>query len=246
MSIPPNYRDRKLVNSAYESILKVIRPGDVVAQVGTHRWWQLSALITHLAIQYYQRRLLGSDSNWHDTHVMLYLDENNTFSIEMPRATLKPLREYCLSNLSIYRLRLPELTPDFIETMKNTTNEMVGEYYDVGQALDIAINGILGYTHQRRLKIFDLGRERKVCSVGVRVAFEYLYKSCIKIENSKSGKWLFQELNPGKFPEKITRNFTGTDVEVTAPAHFANSDYFFHEFDLIAKFDGGKQVFQAV
>jgi hypothetical protein len=243
MSATQNYKDRKLVNSAFEAILKLIKPGDVVNQVGEHKWWQFWLAITHAGIQWHQKKLFGKKSNWKDTHTMLYLDQDNTFSVELPRATMKPLREYCLSNLSIYRLCLTELTPDFVDTLKNAAMKIVGEDYDIGQLLDIAINDILGYDHLRRLKVFDFGRKKKVCSVGVRVAFEYLYKSKIKTESSRPGKWLFYELNPEKWQQKEIQKYQGTDVEATSPAHFANSDYFCHEFELIARFKGGKQMF---
>lgn len=174
---------------------------------------------------------------------MLFLDKDNTFSVEMPKAILKPLHTYCLFHLSIYRLRLAQLTKDFVETLRYAAEEMKGEDYDIGQLLDIAINGLLGYDHQRRLTIFDFGRKKKVCSVGVRVAFEYLYKERIKTADSRPGKWLFYELNPEKWPPEAIRNYKGTDVEATSPAHFANSDYFCFEFDLIATFDNGNQVF---
>lgn len=243
MSATPNYEDHKLVNSACEAILKVIKPGDVVNQVGDRKWWQFWLAITYEAIRAYQKKLFGKDANWKDIHTMLYLDQDNTFSVELPRAIVKPLGEYCLSNLSIYRLRLTELPPDFVKTLRDAAMEMVGEDYDVGQLLDIGINGILGYDHQRRLKVFDWGRKRKVCSVGVRVTFEYLYQSRIKTQDSRPGKWLFYELNPEKWSQEAVQKYRGTDVEATSPAHFANSDFFCHEFELVARFDGGKQVF---
>jgi len=240
---PTTYKDRKAVDAASQAILKLIKPGDVVNQVGRNKWWQLWLTITSTAIRCHQKKLFGKDSNWKDTHTMLYFDKNNTFSVEMPKATLKPLREYCLSTLSIYRLRLTELTPDYIKTLKAAAQRMVGQDYDVGQLLDIAIYGLLGYDNQRPLPIFDFGRRKKVCSVGVRAAFEYLYKKRIQTEDSPSGKWLFEALNPEKWPPETVRRYKGTDVEATSPAHFANSDYFFYEFELIARFDNGKQVF---
>ena len=245
MSTKGNYHDRQLVESACESIGKVIQPGDVVTQIGHHEWWQLPAVITHFSIQYYQRRLFGKSSNWKDTHAMLFLDAQNTFSIEMPRATLKPLKEYCLSNMSIYRLRLIELEPSHVELLQHAALEMVGEYYDIGQALDIFVNLMLGYEHKRRLKFFDMGRKKKVCSVGVRAAYEYLYQIQLLKPPMAEGKWLFNTLDPQKWPEKLLAEFNGTDVEKTAPAHFANSELFCHEFDLVAKFNGGKQSYPA-
>lgn len=237
------YKNRKQVDSACEALLKVTEPGDVINQVGDHKWWQFWLAFTHGGIQRHQRKLFGRESNWKDTHTMLYFDEDNTFSVELPRATMKPLREYCLSNLIIYRLRLSQLTPEFVGCLRESATKMVGEGYDIGQLLDIAINDILGYEHQRRLRIFDFGRKKKVCSVGVRVAFESLYQKKIKTENSRPGKWLFYELNPEKWRPKEVQEYKGTDVEATSPAHFANSDYFSGEFELIGRFEDGQQLY---
>lgn len=243
MSTKEKYKNRKLVDSACDSILKIIKPGDVVNQVGDFHWWQFWLAIGSFTIQRHQKALFGKDSNWKDDHTMMFFEEDNTFSVELPRATMKPLQEYCLSNISIYRFRLKELNADDIETMRVAAKRMIGSDYDIGQLLDIAINGILGYDNQRRLKIFDFGRKKKVCSVGIRVVYEYLYQTKIRTEDSESGKWLFDKLNPEKWSKKDIKKFRGTDVEATSPAHFANSDYFQDEFELIARFNGGKQTF---
>ncbi len=238
-----SYQNRSVVNSSYDSILQFIRPGDVVNQINTHKWWEFWLAIACNSIQSHQKKLFGRDSNWKDTHTMLYFDEHNTFSVEFPKATLKPLKEYCLSDLSIYRLRLVELTDDHLSTMREAAMEMVGENYDVGQLLDIAINSLLGYDHQRRLSIFDFGKKKKVCSVGVRVAFEHLYQKKIKTADSPAGKWLFNTLNPEKWSPKVIAKYKGTDVEATSPAHFANSEFFCHDFELIARFNNGIKLF---
>lgn len=243
MSSEAKYKDRNRVNAACDSILKVIKPGDVVNQAGDFKWWQFWIAIGSWAIQLHQKKLFGKKANWKDDHTMMFFDRSNTFSVELPKATLKPLEEYCLSNLSIYRLRLRELLSDDVKIMTATARSMVGMDYDIGQLLDIAINQILGYEHQRRLKFFDLGRKKKVCSVGVRVVFEHLYQTKMKGEDSRSGKWLFDELNPKKWTQKKIQKFQGTDVEATSPAHFANSDYFRYEFELVARFKNGKQTF---
>lgn len=239
-----DYNDRKVVNAACEAILKVIKPGDVVNQVGERKGWEFWLVVTYAAIRWHQKKLFGKDSNWMDTHTMLFFDKKNTFSVELPKAIFKSLHTYCLSTFSIYRLRLTELTPDCIKTLKSAAKKIKGEDYDIGQLLDIAIYGLLGYDHQRPLPIFDFGKKKKVCSVGVRAAFEYLYKKRIKTADSRSGKWLFYELNQDKWPPEAIREYKGTDVEATSPAHFANSDYFCFEFELIATFDNGKEVFK--
>ena len=243
MSKSGNYKDRDLVNRAHESILSIIKPGDVITWIGTHKWWEIWSAIIHAGIQWQQRRMFGKNSNWKDTHAMFYLDASNTFSVELPKATTKHLREYCLANLSIYRLRLVDLTPAHVDTMREAVMDMVGEDYDIGQVLDIAINNILGFAHQRRLAFFDLGKKKKVCSVGVRTVFEYLYQEDIRSEKNLPGKWLFRELNKEKWPEKKIKDYKGTDVEATAPAHFTNTDYFCHEFELIARFNNGLQIY---
>ncbi len=237
-----NYTDQNLVESACREIGAVIKPGDVVNQVGHSKWWQIWYVAANKAIQWHQKRLFGKSSNWHDTHTMLYFDEDNTFSVELPKATLKPLREYCLSDLSIYRITLTKISEDHLRVMRDAANEMVGENYDIGQLLDIAINRILGFNHQRRLSIFDFGENKKVCSVGVRTVFENLYTEKIKSAQDPPGKWLFHDLNPGKWSEKEIAKYKGTDVEATTPAHFANSEYFNSEFTLIARFRNGKIV----
>ncbi len=235
------YNDRKRVDSACKDILKVVKPGDVINQTADLKWYQFWRAIVSKAIQCHQKRLFGKNSNWKDNHTMMFFDEDNTFSVELPIATMKPLQGYCLSNLSIYRLRLVSLTSDHIDTMKKAAKDMVGTGYDIGQLLDIAVNQILGYENQRRLTIFDFGRKKKVCSVGVRVVFEYLYQKRVRPADFQSGKWLFDKLNPSKWLKKKVDQFNGTDVEATSPAHFANSDYFSNEFELIARFQGGKQ-----
>ena len=153
-----------------------------------------------------------------------------------------------LSALKDTELRLAqqliELAPEHIDCMMDSADQMIGIRYDIGQLLDIAIRGILEYDQDRPLSIFDFGRKRKVCSVGVRVCFEYLYQKMIKpsIPDAPKGKWLFRSLNPDKWPPSEIEKYKGTNVEATAPAHFANTDYFKNEFELVAKFKDGERI----
>lgn len=243
MGSKKKYQDKALVESAYNAILDFIRPGDVVNQSGDYEWWQFWYAIGYWFIRKFQKKLFGKESNWKDTHTMLFLDEEHTFSVETPKAIIKPLKDYCLSDLSIYRLREIELTSEHIAKLWEAAEHIKGSDYDYGQLLDILINGIMGYDHQRRLSIFDFGRRKKVCSVGVRAAFEHLYKTMINPDGDPPHKWLFGKLNPEKWSEEKQENFKGTDVEATSPAHFANSDYFQKEFEFIARFSGGSQIY---
>ena len=230
------------VKIASKGILQVVQPGDVIVSVGKHRWWQFWLVLTHGAIHAHQRGLFGQDGNWQFTHAMLYFDAENTFSIQMPNATMKPLEQYCLDDLAIYRMKLVQLSPEYVTILKDAALEMVGTDYDLGEMLDLAINSVLGFAHIRKLKIFDLGREKKVCSVGVRTAFEYLYQHGIKKSPDEPTKWLFRQLNPSKWSDDEIRRYHGTDVEATTPAHFANSDFYADEFERVARFNDGQRI----
>lgn len=230
------------IRKACEAILRVIRPGDVINQYGDFQWWQVWLVIGSRAIQWYQRWLFGRHSEWRDDHTMLYFDDKNILSVELPVSSMKPLSACCLTNISIYRLSGITLAPSHIETMREASEKLLYRKYDIGQLLDIAVNGLLGYVHERRLKFFDLGKKRKVCSVGVRVVFEYLHNRKLKSAQSRPGKWLFYSLNPDKWPPAFVKHYRGTDVEATSPAHFANSDYFRREFRLIARFEKGEML----
>jgi len=236
------YANRQLINSTTETILKILKPGDVITQPGKSPWWQFWRTAVYWSIRFYQVKLFGRHANTRDVHAMIFLDEDNTFSVELPRATMKPLQEYCLTEFSVYRFQLKALNADDLDTMKKTARNLVGQNYDLGQVLDIAINFLLGYEHQRRLKFFDLGARKKVCSVGVRVLFEKLNQEKLKNPNAADQKWLFETLNTEKWSLTLVQNYHGTDVEATAPAHFTNSDFFANEFKLMARFKDGRQV----
>jgi len=242
MGTQGRYTDRKKVRDACDSILQVIQPGDVVNQVGDFKWWQFWLAIGSHVIQAHHKELFGKKSVWQHDHTMIFFDEDNTFSVEIPRATSKPLETYCLSNIAIYRFQFNPLTDVHIQFMRKISKRMLGECYDVGQLLDIFINGIMGYDHQRKVKVFDAGKKQRVCSVGIRVLFEKLFNEMIRPSDQPSGKWLFDKLNPDKWSQKDIKKFHGTDVEATSPAHFANSDFFQNEFELVARFNHGKKL----
>jgi hypothetical protein len=128
--------------------------------------------------------------------------------------------------------------------MRDAAFEMVGKEYDMGQLLDIALRQILNYGQDRPLSVFDFGKKKKVCSVGVRVCFEKLYQDKIKptLHGRPDTKWLFPRLNPEKWPQDKVERYRGTNVEATAPAHFANSNYFQNEFEPVARFKEGKRI----
>lgn len=231
------------IQKATQKILKIIRPGDVVNQANTFPRWQLWMIWPVRAIRRHQKRLFGKDARYQDDHTMLFFDRTRTLSVEPPRAVLKPLESYCLTELSIYRLRHHRLTEDDLSIMFQAARQLEGIEYDVGQLLDIALNNLLSFEHRRTIKIFDFGEEKKVCSVGVRSVLENLYQKKLQRGSDDPPTWLFNRMNPAKWPAEQVRRFRGTDIEATTPAHFANADYFAHEFRLVARFRSGEMIY---
>jgi len=172
---------------------------------------------------------------------MLYFSPDETFSVEYPEAVMKSLHTFCQSDLTVYRYTRLGLVN--FKTLRDGAMEIVGTKYDVGQLLDIAIFDLLGFENLRLLSVFDFGRKRKVCSVGVRAAYEYMWKeTCQESGEGKYIKLLFGYLDMNKWTDKELEEFRGVDVEATAPAHFANSEYFGDEFALVARFKDGVEL----
>ena len=228
------YRNIKLIKKSVENILKVIKPGDVVNTDG--KGGGLFLRIGYWGIRAHQKALF-KNGNWRDTHTTLYFDEHDTFSVEPPRATYLPLKCYCLDNISIYRYTKRNFNKKDILIMEKACDELYGTFYDFGQLLDVAINQILGYDHAIKFNIFDFGKGQKICSVGIRNAYEKLRKT-VEPEMER----LFNKLNPEKWTVSQIEKFERTNVEATSPAHFANSNYFNDEFKLIARFNMGKRI----
>lgn len=126
--------------------------------------------------------------------------------------------------------------------MRTAAMQMLGEFYDVGQLLDIAINQILGFPHRRKSKWFDFGKKLKVCSVGVRVIYEAILQDLLGGRPAVGIKFLFPHLNPVMWTGEEYRRYRGTDVEMTSPAHFANSHYFGHEFERVVRIRDGQFI----
>jgi len=230
------------LDDACREILKYIKPGDVVNQTNKAKWWEIFLAIGIWGIVRYQRHLFGKKSRYHDDHNMLFLSKDQTLSVEPPKAVLKPLKKYCLTDISIYRLTKHTIDDEDIKIMQEAAKPLLGTQYDIGQLVDILINGLLGFEHQVKFRFFDFGKKKKVCSVGIRAVFEYLYQKRIK-STADNRIWLFKKINPDYWSEHIVNNFKGVDVEATTPAHFANSEYFDNEFTLIAKFNKGKRIY---
>lgn len=244
-----DYDNLTKLEQAIENIRPYLLPGDLL-NFGPrlNSWWDIKHSIAYRGIINNQRRIFTEKANYTDIHTALYFSECDIFSVEPPKATLHHLRHFCLEPLSIYRYNKCQLDNSDIQVMWGVVHTIYGTKYDYGQLLDIMINTLLQYSDIRRLSIFDLGKSRKVCSVGVRVVYEY-WRKWVEQNHSNTPKYrdvkkLFSSLNPNiPFPNpEYAQGFTQVDVEMTSPAHFANSQYYGDEFRLIARFNNGEII----
>jgi hypothetical protein len=250
IALNPLKSHRRDLASALKDVKAHLKPGFVINEAGWSPLWQFWWRVPNFFIRGDQRRIFGRQSIWYDTHCMLFLDDDHTLSVGVPRAKwLKP-EDYCLSRISIWRFTKhkplnkgeKQILIDYAE------KQLIGRLYNVRLLLVILINNILGYSNVLHLKRSDLAKYRKVCSVGVRMLFEKL-RQVLKQNRQPCFEKLFRNVNPlapwpgGVFPQSRISDQYGVDVEATTPAHFANSQYFDNEFELIAVFDQGWPVY---
>jgi hypothetical protein len=238
-----NYLDEEVARSrALQAIMRVCLPGDVININSRDSWWNIVNRFGHWGIRTHQKALFGPDACWKDTHDMLYFDVDKIFSVELPRAKWAHLNQYALDRLTVWRFTKFELGPEELKLMEDGARPIIGKTYDIGQLADIALNHLYDHPQEIRYKVFDWGEDLKVCSVGVRLAYEYMRKN---LPPGKTMKRLFSTFRYHAWAaadkvQKLNTFGKGVDVEATAPAHFANSDYFDDEFAFVAAFDRGK------
>ncbi len=236
--------DRKV--DFLNKILPMIQPGDVINFDSTTEWYNLHIRLGYWGIRHNQKKVFGELSRWRDTHTMLYLDEEKLLSVEPPRARWAKLEDLYDDKISLWRYTKREFDDPDIDVMMDAASELIGTVYDVGQLLDIMINRLMGYPHTIQYRVFDFSKHCKVCSVGARVCYEKLRKH-LEQNGDESMKRLFSKFKYDTWksrPEIVAANteFRGVDVEATSPAHFANSEWFDDEFELIAEFDHGQKT----
>jgi len=216
-----------------ERVRSIIQPGDVINNEGADCIWYkpFNCLLTK-TIQFYQKRIFGYDADNRSTHSSIYFAEDKVFSARTPRTLWESLQERVDTKFVIYRYTPIAYTDKHLDIMYNTALEMLHLPYDVGDLLDIMISTILGYDNVRRIRWFEFSKRYTVCSTAVRTIQEKLRKS-LEAEGDFSIQRLFDKLNPAKWKEQKLEKFIRTDVEMTTPAHYANSEYFSGEFKLI-------------
>ena len=221
------------VDAAIKALYDTLQPSDIINLDGYDPWYKPWVCIPHGAIRLHQKQLFGPQSNYRDTHTVVYFEPKKIFSVTSPKTKWESIEHNAKYRFSVYRYTKNKFDDDDIAIMFAAAEEIIGTKYDYGQLFDIALNHLLGYEHVRKAKIFDLGKRRLVCSVGARALYESVrYNSRKKLGHDKIDR-LFGKLNPQFWPIEEVEKFKRSDVELTSPGHFANSNMFGGEFELI-------------
>jgi len=206
---------------------------------------------THSMIKFSRKTIVShimNDSSLNEAYkqkVSKILDKNpwsKTFSVEPPRATFIPVDDYAMDDISIYRHTKKDITDDDIKKMLHGTLPIIDTKYDYGQLINILANQVLGYEFDEKIKMFDFGAGRKVCSVGVAAVYQYWRKQLENIGIEKQR--LFSKLNESNWDKDFITRYNKKkrwDVENTYPCMFGvTKSHFDGEFELIAKLYKGK------
>ncbi len=99
--------DRRDASLALAEVSSFLQAGDTVNVSGRVPWYKFWYAVPYRGIRCNQRRIFGSQSIWHDTHCMLYLDPAHTLSVEPPKGRWLKVEDYFLDRLSIWRFTKP-------------------------------------------------------------------------------------------------------------------------------------------
>ena len=215
-----------------KKVRELIKPGDVISIDEKAPWYDLFGMVGHAGIRCYQRRLFGKGSFWRPTHTTLYFSDTEIFSMTLPVGVWETLEHQVKQRFFVHRYTKRKYEDKHLAIMYDAAKSLLGRKYDIGDLLDMALNQILGYDYNRKIRFFEFSRRQMVCSTSVRTIQEKLRKELEK-EGDFSFPRLFNKLNPEKWSEKELRKFTRTDVEMTTPAHYTNSGWFESEFQQI-------------
>ncbi len=213
-----------------EKVKAFLEPGDVINDTGGECiWYKPWTCIAKWGIQGYQKRLFGKDSDYRPTHTVLYFAPDQIFSATTPTVRWETLEQVVEKGFTVYRYNRSEYVDSHVEIMLNAASQFIGRPYDYGDLMDFMICELLGYTHVRKVRLFEFSRKYMVCSTSVRAVQEKLRKN-LEADDDFTFPRLFNKLNPEKWTEKEMQAFERTDVEMTTPAHYSNSAWFEGEF----------------
>jgi hypothetical protein len=195
-----------------EKLLELLRPGDVLNSDSKPRWWEFWLAVVYAEIRQYQKHKWKGRSlqnrGWHDVHSMLYLGDGKFLSVTVPRSVICELEVSERTKYRICRYQNEDwiFKDEETATIKEAAQTLVGYPYDYGQLLDILLKQLFPTFVKEKLSIFDFGRKRKVCSVGVHF--------CLLAWWYKFAK--------GILPRPLGKQY----VETTCPADFAYHETF--------------------
>lgn len=244
-----DYTDKKRVAEVSKKILGYLQPGDVINfESCVDSWWDIAMSFALRLIVWDQKKVFGGNSRYKDHHTELFIDRDHIYSMEPPKGLYQNIEHICLDPIIIYRFTKHKFTKSDIKSMKEIADRLVGEPYDVPQLINILFNTILGFPNSDEIKLFKDGY---VCSVAIRTIFEKWRKKWNETHKDDKGykkiERLFNSLNPyldppGALVQRHHKGIVkdGVEIEMTSPAHFANSAFYSHEFELVARFDNGE------
>ncbi|MFH1010440.1 MAG: hypothetical protein V1784_04295 [bacterium] len=201
-----NSKERK------EKLLELLQPGDVLNSDSKPRWWEFWMRVLYAEIRRYQKRKWKGRSprkrGWRDVHSMLYLGDGRFLSVTVPRSVICELEVSERAKYRICRYQSEDwnFREEELAVLKDAAQLLVGHGYDYGQLLDILLKQLFPSFVKEKLSLFDFGRKRKVCSVGVHFCFlAWWYKFAKEI-----------------YPRPLGKQY----LEITCPADFANHETF--------------------
>jgi len=212
-----------------QEMFSVLRPIDVINTEGNTDWYEFWLRFVYGKIHWAQKRRFGKGSDWRHTHTMMCIDPgtcpvfSGTVSTTVPKGkweSVDSIVDARPKRISIYRCQYGPFTEANIDYVRDLAlANVIGKKYDMGQLMCIALNLLYG-TDDYHIKWFDFSPKQRVCSATVRFLFEMLRKHGPENELKR----LFTYSNGRK-----------TNIEMTMPAHFANSALVDGSFKKIAE-----------
>lgn len=246
---------------------RIIQPGDIINLEG-HIPVTLKSFFKDLVINdvidlivKVQKWVFAKCENadaisYRDNHTMIYLGDNQVFSMEPPRGCIHSLDDYGQGNnriVSIYRMN-PQyfgrsLADGDIALIREAAIMLVGIPYDIGQNANIGINALSGYPWSYALTWFEADKipseditkkNAVVCSVSIAEIIAY-WRHILKETTGEEIPQPWKVLNPGYWTkDQIERFPNHWDVNSTFPANYAvTQTHFSGEFLLMGKFRNG-------
>ena len=247
-----DYHNTAHVAEAAARIKAALKPGDMVnTDAALKTWWDLPTSFAWKLIPWDQRKVFGGNSVFKDIHSTMYLDPEHTFSMQYPEGGVYlKVEDYCLDPIAVYRYRRHEFDDGDIRIMRKFADKIIGKKYALSELIHILFETILNFDFEGK-KRPRFRKRRWVCSTATRVVFEKWRKFWNRLNPGKPKMHrLFDTLNPNLDPPytRVRDLFlhgsypNGVDIEMTSPAHYANSAFYGHEFELVTMFDNGEDV----